>query len=51
MTKEKLLKRLRINVREKVRGSGEWWIFLHLAGQRKSRKVGVASHIKRTVIV
>lgn len=38
--KKTLLKRLRITVREKIKGSGEWWLFLHLGGQRKSRKVG-----------
>ena len=29
-----------VKVREKVKGSGEWWIFISHNGQRKSKKVG-----------
>ena len=29
-----------VAVREKVRGSGEWWIFIKHNGKRKSKKIG-----------
>lgn len=29
-----------VKVREKVKGSGEWWIFINFKGQRKSKKAG-----------
>ncbi len=29
-----------VSVREKVAGSGEWWIFINHCGKRKSKKVG-----------
>jgi len=29
-----------VRVREKVEGSGEWWVFINHAGQRTSKKVG-----------
>jgi integrase len=29
-----------VQVREKIKGSGEWWIFIEHHGQRKSKKIG-----------
>jgi integrase len=29
-----------VKVREKVKGSGEWWVFINHQGKRKSKKVG-----------
>jgi integrase len=29
-----------VKVREKIKGSGEWWVFIHHKGIRKSKKVG-----------
>ena len=29
-----------VSVREKVKGSGEWWIFIRHNGMRKSKLVG-----------
>ena len=29
-----------VSVREKNKGSGEWWIFVQHHGQRKSKKIG-----------
>ena len=29
-----------VRVREKVKGSGEWWIFIDHQGKRKAKKVG-----------
>ena len=28
-----------VKVREKVKGSGEWWIFINHQGKRRSKKV------------
>lgn len=38
-----------VNVREKPKGSGEWWIFIHHHGKRKSKKIGTDEKIARTV--
>ena len=27
-------------VREKVKGSGQWWIFINHKGKRRSKKIG-----------
>jgi len=27
-------------VREKVKGSGEWWVFINHKGRRRSKKIG-----------
>lgn len=29
-----------VNVKEKVKGSGEWWIFINHNGKRKAKKIG-----------
>jgi integrase len=29
-----------VKVREKVKGSGEWWLFIDHHGKRKSKKIG-----------
>lgn len=29
-----------VKVREKPRGSGEWWLFIDHQGRRKSKKIG-----------
>jgi integrase len=29
-----------VKVREKVKGSGEWWIFIHQNGKRKTKLIG-----------
>jgi len=29
-----------VKVREKPNGSGEWWVFIHHNGIRKSKKIG-----------
>jgi integrase len=39
-------------VREKVKGSGEWWVFINHKGKRRSKKVGTkkaANSVKREV--
>ena len=39
-------------VREKVKGSGEWWIFINHQGKRRSKKIGskkAANAVKREV--
>jgi integrase len=39
-------------VREKVKGSGEWWVFINHQGRRRSKKVGdkrAANAVKREV--
>ena len=39
-------------VREKVKGSGEWWVFINHKGRRRSKKVGTkkaANSVKREV--
>jgi len=39
-------------VREKVKGSGEWWVFINHKGKRTSKKVGsktAANAVKRTL--
>ena len=39
-------------VREKVKGSGEWWVFINHKGKRRSKKVGdkrAANSVKREV--
>ena len=39
-------------VREKVKGSGQWWIFINHKGKRRSRKIGdkrAANSVKRKV--
>jgi len=39
-------------VREKVKGSGEWWVFINHKGKRRSKKVGdkkAANAVKREV--
>ena len=30
-----------VKVREKVKGSGEWWLFIDNRGRRKARRVGI----------
>jgi hypothetical protein len=29
-----------VTVREKIKGSGEWWIFINHRGKRKAKKIG-----------
>ena len=29
-----------VKVREKIKGSGEWWIFINHKGRRKAKKIG-----------
>ena len=29
-----------VKVREKVKGSGDWWVFINFRGRRKARKIG-----------
>jgi integrase len=39
-------------VREKVKGSGEWWVFINHKGKRRSKKIGTkraANNVKREV--
>jgi integrase len=39
-------------IREKVKGSGEWWIFINHKGKRRSKKIGsksAANAVKREV--
>jgi integrase len=39
-------------VREKVKGSGEWWVFINHKGKRRSKKIGskkAANKVKREV--
>ncbi len=39
-------------VREKVKGSGEWWVFINHKGKRRSKKIGskkAANSVKREV--
>ena len=39
-------------VREKKKGSGEWWIFINHNGKRRSKKIGskkAASNVKKEV--
>ena len=39
-------------VREKKKGSGEWWVFINHNGKRRSKKVGskkAATAVKREV--
>ena len=41
-----------VKVREKVKGSGEWWIFINHKGKRRSKKIGdkrAANTVKRKV--
>ena len=45
-----------IQVREKVKGSGQWWVFLNHDGRRKSKLIGdkgtaqqVAKELKRRI--
>lgn len=38
-----------VKVREKVKGSGEWWIFIDHRGKRKSRKIGKDKRLAREV--
>lgn len=37
-----------VRVREKVKGSGEWWIFLHIGNRRKALKVGTDKRVANT---
>ena len=32
--------RVGVKVKEKVKGSGEWWIFINHRGKRKAKKIG-----------
>jgi integrase len=36
-----------VTFREKPKGSGCWWVFIHHAGQRRARRVGTGKHGKR----
>lgn len=38
-----------VKVREKPKGSGEWWIFIDHEGKRKSKKVGIDEKIAQDV--
>ena len=38
-----------VKVREKVKGSGEWWIFIDHNGRRKSKKIGKDKRLAREV--
>ena len=41
-----------VKVREKLKGSGEWWVFINHKGKRRSKKVGdkrAANAVKREV--
>ena len=40
MNKRKVCDYYGVKVREKIKGSGEWWIFVNHCGKRKSKKVG-----------
>ena len=36
-----------VKVREKVKGSGEWWVFINHQGRRKAKRVGVGRSGKK----
>jgi len=36
-----------VKVREKVKGSGEWWLFIDNRGRRKARRVGIGKSGKK----
>ncbi|UCF03507.1 MAG: site-specific integrase [Deltaproteobacteria bacterium] len=41
-----------VTVREKIKGTGEWWIFINHKGKRRSKKIGskkAANQVKREV--
>ncbi len=41
-----------VNVREKVKDSGEWWVFIHHKGRRRSKKIGdkrTANNVARRI--
>ena len=38
-----------VKVREKPNGSGEWWVFIHHNGIRKSKKIGKDNKLARDV--
>ena len=41
-----------VRVREKVKGSGEWWVFINHKGKRRSKKIGdkkTATQVAREV--
>ena len=38
-----------VNVREKPKGSGQWWIFINHQGKRKSKKIGKDKRLAREV--
>jgi len=48
-----------VTVREKVKGSGVWWLFVNLRGKRKAKKIGkdkklavdIASKIKAKIVL
>jgi integrase len=37
-----------VKIREKVKGSGEWWIFIHYKGKRASKKVGTLKAARKS---
>jgi integrase len=38
-----------VKVREKPKGSGNWWIFINHQGKRKSKKIGKDKCLAREV--
>ena len=36
-----------VKVREKIKGSGEWWVFINHQGRRKAKRVGVGRSGKK----
>ena len=36
-----------VKVREKVKGSGEWWVFINHQGRRRAKRVGVGKSGKK----
>ncbi|MBW2198119.1 MAG: hypothetical protein JRF58_09780, partial [Deltaproteobacteria bacterium] len=38
-----------VTVREKPKGSGQWWIFINHQGKRKSKKIGMDKRLAREV--
>jgi integrase len=39
-----------VKVREKVKGSGEWWIFINYKGRRASKRVGTRKAAKESAV-
>lgn len=40
-----------VKVREKIKGSGEWWIFINHGGARKSKKIGPKAEAEKVAAI